>query len=526
MGRPTQLVLSLGLLALAACSSCAGGPKLEEEKPPPPRQGEAYVSPAGSDDGPGTRDRPFRTLRRALETDYATVHLLPGEHLEPELTIGRQVALRGPEDRSARVAAHVFVRAHDVTLQHLEVAGGLTAHRARRLLVESSSIAAGEREDTVSLTSSQATLRRVALSCGFETCVQVTTSTASLEGLRVRSEVATKRGVRAETSSVTASDLDIAGMGISQLQASSGARLTVRRSRLHGSQGSGLVALQDAVVQADEVEVEGAARMSLLVQGAEVRFARGRLGGTRSVTVGVAGARVELVDSWLGTSPEGALSASVHAGRPPEVSLSGGRVEHGPRDGVLIGSGRLRVQGTTFVGGAGTGEGGDAITATGLGTELEVRGARIEQSRGYGVVIVNDASGTVTATISAPRLGGILVENALAEPSRVVGSFVEDCTQGSGIMVLGSEATIERTRVSGCFDAGLLAGQGGRATARRVEVSDNPRYGFAAFGGATLTLESSRARGSGWAAFATCGDGASIIDAGDNTLEGATSLCP
>ena len=112
-------------------------------------------------------------------------------------------------------------------------------------------------------------------------------------------------------------------------------------------------------------------------------------------------------------------------------------------------------------------------------------------------------------------------------PVTLSGLVVTGCRAGSGVVALRSEEVIvEGGSVRGCSEAGYLSGSESTLLVRGASAIDDQEYGFAAFGGSTLTLERSRASGARWAAFASCGDGARIEVGEDVQLDGQVVTCP
>lgn len=516
------------VLALTVTAGCTrnGGPMEIFTPPPPPEV--AYVSPDGGDLADGTENAPFATLRRALQTDRPRIVMLPGVFPEPEVNVSRSVRIEGTVDGRAVLEGHLFISAPDVVVRRLDVTDGIATHLAAGLIVASATISAGKKDDALSLVSTRIRLEDLLLRCGPETCLQATTATVVGARIRARAVDASKRIVRVETSSATLEGLTLIGGSITQLQAERDSHVTVRSSTLSDGQGNGLAAVSKAVLEVRDTHVSGARRLSLLVNRARARVRSSRLRGTADLTAGVAGGHLVVQSSTLSASPNGTLSISANFGEPGHVELRGGVLEHLDQDGVLVSQGTLVVEGTRFEGdGRPGGDTGDAILASSPEARVEVRSAHFVRPRNFAVVFNADATGTVTATVTEPGAGGVLVDDVAIEPVVLRDLVVEGCRTGSGVVALRApRIDVEGGRVRGCAEAGYLAGTQSNLHIRGARAIDNTEYGFAAFGGSAVHLESSRASGGRWAAFASCGDG-SRIDVGDDVeLEGQVATCP
>lgn len=518
-------------LSAGACGgSCAGNTNGTDDPPPPPppaMRTKAYVSVDGDDAADGSEVTPFNTIARALDDDADIVIVRPGIYVEPEITIARRVSVEG--EYGAVLTGRVLVANDDVRWQRVDVMGGMSINLAERVVVSTATISPGTRDDTISIGSGSATLEGLVLKCGPETCVQVTTSTASLSAVTMSPVNASKRGLRAESSSVAVSTVEVRGTTIAQLQASGGSWMRVRGAKLDGAMGSGLVALSSRVL-ADDVFASGANRFGFLAQTATVTLRGAQLGAAVAITAGVQGGNVSVFDSVMTGSREGTLSVSAWRDQRPTVRLSRTRVEHGRYEGASVSSGTLRVEGGRFVGDAtapDTVMNADAIVASGIETVLEIDGATIEDTAGTAILGTSHLRATITATIARPRLTGIFFENVRVHPVVVRAGRVSGCVRESGIVALDSERVrVEGVTITGCAEAGVLAGEDSDIAVVGARAVDNAGFGYAAFGGSTLRLSGSSARGSAWATFSTCADGAAVVDAGGNQLSGPTTECP
>jgi hypothetical protein len=525
IGRRGALSLGLAAVLGSACTRNGGPPR--ELLPTPPKLEVAYVSPEGGDAAEGTEAAPFATLERALRTDRPRIVLLAGTLPEAQVVVSRSVRIEAKEAGRAALDGHLFISASDVTLHGVHILGGVGVHLARGVRVESATVAFGLKDDAVSVVSSEVALSDLTLRCGPETCLQVTTSTVEVARVSGVADAGSKRVVRVEASRAALRDFVARGSGTTQLQVSLRSRLTVRTATLADAGGTALAALQDSLLDAEDVHVTGAQRAALLVQRARAEVSRSTFeAAPGGLGVGLSGGVLHLSSSTVAPARDGALNLTRHAGQPAQLTLRGGVVRHGPYDGVVVGGGLVVVEGTRFEGG-GAGTEGDGILVTGEGNRVEVRRATFVDTPGFAVALHQDALGTVTATVVSPGLGGVLVEDVAVDAVRLEGLVVRGCRQGSGVVALLSpRVEVVGGRVEGCAEAGYLAGQGSGVSVQGARAVDNAQYGFAAFGGSSMDLGAVRARGSRWAAFAACGDGSRVEVDAASVLEGATVLCP
>lgn len=525
--------------ALMLVSACASAPIRDARAPSGPPVTTVYVSPAGQDTAPGTRELPFRTLGHAIAIETATlVVIAAGDYEEDAVSITRRsVTLLGPDPGTARLSGRLTIGADEVVVKNLAVGACIAIERAQKVALDAvevepgsvkSSRAGAGTEGSIRIRSSGVALTGLRVRCSAESCIDIASSTVSIRKSQLSGGEENKRALVVETSSVTARGLELTGTSINQLLARKGARVHVLDSRFTGAGGVALAAIQGASLKADRVTITGVMRLGLLAETARVLLRSSTIGPTPGTAIGIAGGDVDLSDLTIEPATGGGISISAHADQAAIVRLTSGVIRHGARAGILLSQGDLTIEGTRFVGASGAAvDGEDAIVASSPDALLKVRGATIESSAGFGVSLNNNAAGTVTATITKPRLGGVMIQAAAGASITIQGSRIESCKSGSGIAVHdATEVQILSTTVSRCPEAGVLAGQGATVEVRRSRLIDNGQYGLAAFGGAVIDVSSTRAKGSRWATFATCGDGARIDDGGANRFEGQTTICP
>jgi hypothetical protein len=504
----TVRAFAIACLAAVACSDAPMTPV----HPPPDT---AFVSPDGDDRAGGTREAPFRTVSRALSGEFSRIVLLLGAH--PPFRVRRSVILEGED---ALVLGVLRIEAEQVTLRALAVDGGVEVLGARDLRVETTTVSAGAEPHALRIAGGTALLRHVTMECGSETCLFASGATLAIDRLEAGGPD-TQRVLRFEGGNVTIDRARLDGGSIASLQIEARARALVRASELIAG-SNGLVALDRSELTADDVAVTGARRTSLLLESSIAEIEGGSYSGTPELTAGITGSRVVLREVSILPSGFAAISISRHFDRPSSVEIDGGTIDHASRSAILVDGSELGVRGTRFVG-APDGEGDDAVTGFGEGTLLTIEGATFEAPGGFGVGLFSGASGVVSATIEAPRLGGVLVD---ASTATITGSLVTGCREGSGVVVQASAtAVIDRVRVEGCSEAGVLA-NGGSGSIRSSSLIDNLQFGAAAFAAGSLFVTGSTISGSPFATFAICGDGSRVDLGPGNRIEGSTIECP
>lgn len=85
-----------------------------------------------------------------------------------------------------------------------------------------------------------------------------------------------------------------------------------------------------------------------------------------------------------------------------------------------------------------TSDGGEGVLAQGLDTRVNID-AVFDAPTSFGVSINQDASGTVSATVTNPRLGAVMVDAATTERVHIKYLKAENCREGSGVVVMDSE---------------------------------------------------------------------------------------
>ena len=495
---------------------------------PPPRT-TFFVSPQGDDAAAGDEARPMRTVTRALSAPGATaVVLRPGRYVESP-TIAHDVALTG--EGGVVIEGTITIGAVVASFVRVDIDGGLVVGGAKNLSLSSLTVRSSSTSDAIALADSVASLTDVELFCGPETCLQVGTSTLAAVGLVLspgRGEH--KRGLRAETSSVTLRGVRAHGARIAQLQASARAHLTVLDATLPELVGNGIVA-NDSFLTGARIRIEGRGNTGIILSASDADLSGLEIGPLPNDAqgIGILGGKVRIADSHLVRAGVAAIVVNDHRERRADVVIERVVIEHGSATGIQHGQGALLLRAVRLIGNpSATSDGEDAILCSGETADLVVESAEIDAPAGFGIGVYRDAGARITgAVVTRPRLGGIIIDDSAGAALSIVSSRVSDCKQGSGIAVRNAlEVTLEDVEVTRCPEAGLLVALGGDVVVGRSKFLMNRQYGVAAFGQSSLTVSGSTVRGSKWAAFASCADGSSVVDGGNNTFEGATTLCP
>ncbi len=492
---------------------------------------ELYVGPGGKNVHPGTLAEPLRTITYAIEKrNAAVVHLLPGAYAEKELLITQPVKIVGDLSGSSTISGHVFINAPGVELSHIYVVEGVALNMAEDIVIDSSTIAAGAKDEALSIVSSQAQLSHLLLLGGPEAALQITTSSVSAESLEVRGQELCKYGIRIESGDLRAKNSTVSAMGVASIQVGLKAQLTLSQSLLKDAAVTGLAALSQSQVELRSTTIQNAGKIALSGQNSGIEIVSSTLTASREHTLKVLGGKTELSRSYLEASLEGAIWVDRHRQAIPKLDVIGSTISHPSRTAIVHRAGPLKIQDSYFFTGKDSqvSEQNPAILSEGIDSKLDVSRSNFVSSPGSAIVLRNEAHGVVrSSTISGPGTNGILIEGQSLDPILLEDLRVQDCRQGSAVKILQSRTTVARKlHLSGCFNAGILIGEESEARVEASLASDNGKYGFAAFGGALLTLQGSQARGSKWASFASCGDNAHVVDEGANLLRGATCNCP
>jgi hypothetical protein len=508
--------------------ACSSAKTLEEKPPPkPPEQSSIFLSPSGNDSAVG--EAPRRTFTSAIGADHAQrIVVDPGQYEEAEVVIDRPVEIVSRGEGRPSIEGTLIVRSGGVSLRGIDVTKGIVIEGASVTNIEDATV--GPREArAIEVKGSKVRLSSLRVTCGSETCLEASGSTLAIDHLTLDGP-STRRGVRIDTSTVTILGIKARGMVVSQVQVERSTRLRITDAELEDPLGSGLVCLNGAQIDAARVRVTTVKNTGILISSCDAWIDDATVGPVILNAIGIAieGSAVHLRRVMLETSGRSGLTINNHRDRIADVTIEGGVIKHGMHMGINHGQGRLTIRGLKLEGDpkAKT-DGEDAIMSSGHIAELRVESALIDAPAGFGVGLYNNAFGVVTATITRPRLGGVIVDSAAGEQIVLRSVRVRDCQIGSGIVTQDAlDVRIEDVEVSGCKEAGLLAGERSEVSVSKSQFNNNKLYGLAAFGGSEIEVTGTIAKRSKWSAFATCGDGARILDAGGNTLEGATTICP
>ncbi len=445
-----------------------------------------YVAPTGSDDGDGTRERPYGRIARGLRDAAADgiVALARGRY-EENVTLGSSAWIVGACVTDTELVAPTADTRATVAFT-AGARGGITA-----LAVSGASpgvsCAAG-----ASCHVRDVELREVS---GYGAIVDGEAAELQLERVWVR-EPAPQRGgpggigvIAQLGGALIASDVlvDVVHdqalvVGDASAQLMDTALRTVR-TPTGSSAATGLLVAGNGTLDASGLTIEGARGVGIAVDGegasarvdraaivaADAQASTGRFG--RGVGV-QNGASLELQDSVVIGSAAGAVYAS---GAGTDVALADTHLvasEGQASDGALgygvnaIDGAHVELDGGWIVGNRSTG-----VYASGEGTTVSLRGSWIASTRerasdddlGMGVA----AFGGATVTLSSTHLSH----------NRFVGVYAVD----EGTTVELSEVAITHTRpraVDGGWGLGLAAGFGARVVLNGVVLSDNSTSGM------------------------------------------------
>ncbi|MEL7369726.1 MAG: right-handed parallel beta-helix repeat-containing protein [Myxococcota bacterium] len=517
----------VGAFAALIASACSSPPPPPPPAPPPPAASPpdvAFVHPNGDDRDPGTLSAPFKTLARALSSKQPTIQLHPAEYKIGRTLISRAVRITSTAT-GARFLGSVSVATDDVAFERITVEGGLDAAQSRNLKLSKVSILAGNREDALSLVGSQAQIDSLDVGCGPQTCVQITTSTVTIRGLRFNADPSTLRGLRVSSSAVNANDVDGTGTRIALVQAELQSELKLTNARLRGGRGSAVAAVLGAQVELNGIRTSSIVQTALLAQTSTVTATKCKFGPAAQQTLSISGAVVRLVDTEVAAGRFAAANLKNFEDNQGQLYLTRGQIEHDDKDGVLGAGSLLSVRGTRFIGAEGPGK-GNAISLRGRRAQALLTDVHMHQPAGVGLELAADAFGSITGTIVRPGASGVRIEEALSHTVKLKGVNVEGCRDGSAVTVLNSiDVRISDSQLKGCSEAGVLAGTRANVRVDDSVISQNARYGVAAFGGALLSVYTSTIANSPWAVFSACADRSRVVDAGGNRVDGKRGDC-
>lgn len=526
--RIRSIGLLLGVVSAAVLAGCPGSKSGEDPpRPTPPALTTVFVSPDGDDSASGASGQPRKTFEGALEIASATtIVVAPGRYEEDEVVIDRGVVITAT---GATLAGKLIVRGAAARVRGLSVEESAAIEDATGVVLEEMKIFAASAVDAITIRGSVARLSSIELTCGSETCARASGSTVAISNARLIGENV-PRGVLIETSSAAIDGIEGSGSSTALIQAADRSFLRLARASLSSPRASGVVCVGGSRIDLDQVTVREARNTGVLLSSCDGRAARVTISMMNGdgTGVGIEGGTLSLRE--LEISAAGARAGIIinnHRTKNADVTIEGGRVEHGVKMGLNVGQGRVTVRGTRFIGAVSAAGGEDAISASGQTAELHVDGAEIDLAAGFAVGFYNNAFGSLRAVITRPQSGGVIIESAAGAELVIRGTTVRDPARGSGIIVQNAlDVRIEDVEVVNAREAGLLAGERSQIVLDRGRFTGNRQYGIAAFGGSEITVSNTSARKSKWATFATCADGARIIDEGGNTFDGASTTCP
>lgn len=515
------------LLAVLLTWGCTGSRSSEESpRPKPPEQTTVFLSPAGDDAAAGTKEAPRRTFARALAIGSAQkIVLAAGRYAEEEVTLDRPIEVTATG--TATLEGRLVIRGSQVRLRGLGAARGMSIEDASGVEVDEAVVSSGGAVDSLVVQRSEVRLVDLELDCGAETCLRVTGSTVAIESLKL--EGSTKRGILVETASVAIDGLTARGTSVAQVQAGRGGWVGLTRAELTGA-GASAIACTGGGLRTGQVKIRDAKNTGVLLSGCDAWLEGLDLAGLEkdAVGIGIEGSTVRIDDATIVSRGRSAVVINNHRDRPAEVTIEGGKIDHGARNGINLGQGRLTIRGLVMSGDSkAKTDGEDAILCSGQLAELRAESVKIDAAAGFGIGLYNDAFGSISGEITRPRLGGVTIDRAAGAEVLLQRLVISGCKLGSGIVAQDAlDVRIEKTQVSGCAEAGVLAGEKSHLSVIDSRFEGNRLYGIAAFGGTEIEVRGSIAKKSRWATFATCADGARIIDQGGNGFVGPATTCP
>jgi hypothetical protein len=457
----------------------------------------AYVAEHGRADAKGSQDDPFDSIPNAAAHAFVRqIILLAGQYPDTKLTPQRALNIRGarPSKRESTEGKSVKLKLHIeggiVALEDLHFDGGLSFHKLQNLAIQNVEIHCRHRNTA---------------------CVKIKNSRVEARQLRLLAAKEIANVLLVESSTVQARQLSIEGGGFAQILARSHSRLELEDTQLTDAKQNALVLIGGSQLRWKGGEIRGAKVFDLLINRSAAKLENVRLAKTENISVGLQGGRLEARRCKIEASPKGGIHLLAHHDQLSQLVLQDSEIQHGSRQALLVNGGRALVRNSRFVGDPSTTGGEDAIMVWGATASVEIRGSRFEDAAGFALSFYEGGYGSVSATISRPRLGGILAASISSETIRIEKSRIEHCRLGNGITVLGGDSVmIEGVTVQSCLRSGILAGEGARVKVRNARLLKNRYFGLSAFGGAEIESWSLSVSGSAQNVFASCGEGSQI----------------
>lgn len=483
-----------------------------------------YVDTQGDDRDPGSPEAPFQTLARALRERTAEIRVGPGSYPMGRLLLTRPIRIVATSTGTT-LRGRVSVSGSDIAMRGLTLQGSLEVTHSRDFQLDGVTMLPEQTDDTVAMVRSTGRLEDTVIRCAPQTCMQVRTSTVVIRGLRLEAPTDTRRGLRISRSRVDIENLEARGTRVAHLQAEMRSVVNVSGARLTEARGYAVVAVIDSMVDLANVETASIADGALFAQTATVVATSSRLSASGQHTIHGSGAMIRLIDSRVKSASASAIRAEPFDEWPTELYITNGTIDHRDRSGIHGTSSLVEVRATRFLGRHG-GRQGNAIQLEGPQAKAAITDVEIDTPAGVGIDLRQDAVATVTATITAPSLGGIRIDDVLSGPVTILDSRISDCKSGSAVRVLDSaNVRIRRSLLTGCPEAGLLAGDRAGVRVTRSAIRANGKYGIAAFGGAQVWVSTSTVGGSPWGIFSACTDKARVVDGGENHITSRRGTC-
>jgi len=451
-----------------------------------------YVSTRAGPNANGTKEDPFADLSLAIgQSDARQVVISGGDYPEITLKLDRPMSIIGTPGNidGPPVKLKLTVDKGTLALQNIHLQGAL---KLRGL--------------------SQAYLHNVKLTCDAADCTHILDSRVEISDVSITAPEKTARVCLIETSTVHASKLQIDGGNFAQILARKDSRLDLKKTELKNSNHSALILLGESRLKFEESEIQNAKEYDLLINRSEAFISRLRLGKTKNITVGIQGGTLSATECEIEASPKGGIKLLAHNGRLAQLTLRQAKLDHSGGQALSISGGHADIQNTRFTGTKINQVGEDVLTVWGALASLNLQQSHIENSAGFGISFYEGGHGTVSATITRPRLGGILSQSITSEEIKVYQSRIENCDKGNGITVLGGDTfSVDGVIIQSCAHAGVLAGEDARMDVKNVRLIDNRAFGLAAFGGAQMEASNISILGSKQNKFASCGEMSQVL---------------
>lgn len=531
----------LAPLWLAWCAVACGG---EAEQP-----SVVYVDAAAASGGNGSAERPFQTLREALEVAWPLemVVVAGGDYGAPDsFGFATPLVIQGSTEAVTRIGAETaggrltWQGAGALVVRNLDLIAPLDLSTGSLELQE---VGLGEVSGpALSLSGVDARLFDVALTEVIESDGEpgsgdgISVTGGSLEWHR-GSASAPDRALLIEGATAELEDLVMTGGDRAPLTVFDGAAVTATGLTVTDT-GIAIYA-RNASLDLDGVEVARAATAGLMVSaGGDVSVTGSSFSDCPQGHVSVMGedAAIEITDSsFHNATGAGCLFISQTTG---QVTFTGNLIDSCAGSGISL----------AYLTGAVVEDNelwnilpdpifpdiADAISL--IDSQARLAGNYLHDADGAGIALLRS-----TAEISGNQIGptgstAVSIVDPGSDRTAVTDNQISDAV-GVGVLVLNSEADISGNEISATaysagdgFGDGVAFGQGADVVATGNSSDDNARNGYVFLDGATGSISDNRATGNGqYGILEFCSGDPNEVAVGTNTLTGNTlgeqSLC-